>query len=208
MRAVDNSRGEAGNYVGIMGIIIYRTWVNMTGCCGSAVMTVWIKMYHYWFFCCFYHILNLHLFNANSPFYPGGRICCCSLLIYEYLSVQYFHLLVQAFIIFHSIAAFWMRLKIAYLILKSTSSSVAAAILSLRSFLLIMKIQWRVWRNRICFLFLFFVSFLVWLLDLSWIEHLLKRAKHTNKRILHYQITSIFNQVFFKSLSDSCLSFY
>lgn len=40
MRAVDNSRGEAGNYVGIMGIIIYRTWVNMTGCCGSAVMTV------------------------------------------------------------------------------------------------------------------------------------------------------------------------
>lgn len=143
MRAVDNSRGEAGNYIGIKGIIIYRTWVNMTGCCGSAVMTVWIKMYHYWFFCCFYHILNLHLFNANSLFYSGGRICCCSLLIYESLSVQNFHLLVQAFIIFHSIATFWMRLKITYLILNSTSSFVAAVTLSLRSFLLIMKIQWR-----------------------------------------------------------------
>lgn len=166
MRAVDNSRGEAGNYIGIKGIIIYRTWVNMTGCCGSAVMTVWIKMYHYWFFCCFYHILNLHLFNANSLFYSGGRICCCSLLIYESLSVQYFHLLVQAFIIFHSITTFWMRLKITYLILNSTSSFVAAVRLSLRSFLLIMKIQWRLWRNRMsCFLYFYSYFLFLFLFD-------------------------------------------
>lgn len=40
MRAVDNSRGEAGNYIGIRGIIIYRALVNMTDCYGTAVMTV------------------------------------------------------------------------------------------------------------------------------------------------------------------------
>lgn len=39
MRAVDNSKGEAGNYIGIRGIIICRAWENMTDGCGTAVMT-------------------------------------------------------------------------------------------------------------------------------------------------------------------------
>lgn len=40
MRAVDNSKGKAHNYMGIGGITIYKAWVNMTDCCGTAVMYV------------------------------------------------------------------------------------------------------------------------------------------------------------------------
>lgn len=40
MRAVDNSRGKASNYIGIRKIITYMASVNMTDCYCIAVMTV------------------------------------------------------------------------------------------------------------------------------------------------------------------------
>lgn len=40
MRAVDNSRAKASNYIGIRRIITYVALVNMTECSCSPVMTV------------------------------------------------------------------------------------------------------------------------------------------------------------------------
>lgn len=157
----------------------------MTDCCGTAAMTVWIKMYHYWFFVVPYCILNLHLFNANSLFYPGARICYCSLLIYEYLSVTVFSSLGTGFcfLFFTLLLLFeWDTNHI------TASSFVATVALPLRSFPLVMKTQWGVWRNRFLLLLLLFLEtflifFLVWLLDLPWIDPHLnwKKAKQSKE---------------------------
>lgn len=168
----------------------------MTDCCGTAAMTVWIKMYYYWFFVVSYCILNLLLFNANSLFYPGARICYCSLLMYEYLSVTVFSSLGTGFCFLFFILLLLFEWETNHI---TASSFVATVTLPLRSFPLVMKIR-GVWRNRFLLLLLFletfFIFFLVWLLDLPWIDPHLKwkKAKQTNKRILQYQITLILNQ--------------